>query len=81
MCKAKRVRGCRWPPAPILEEVQQQSSGGDFTFPEGWSQSDTAVRFFNLCGPPWVALDYRINPWAALDDGLWELATDKCASS
>lgn len=63
---------------PILAEVQQQSDGGNFTFPDGWTQSDVAVRFFNLCGPPWIALDYKVNPWAAMDDGLWELATDKC---
>ena len=63
----------------MLAEVQQQSNGDELTFPEGWTQSDTSVRFFNLCGPAWAALDYKINPWASLDDGLWEFATDKCA--
>lgn len=49
-------------------------------WPNGWQVSDMdSIRYFNVAGPDWAALDARINPWGVVDDGLWELAIDKYA--
>lgn len=47
-------------------------------WPSGWHVLDMdSIRYFNIAGPDWAALDARINPWGKLDDGLWELSVDK----
>jgi hypothetical protein len=49
------------------------------TWPEGWTvQQRDNIRFLNLAGPGWAALDAHLNPWADISDGVWELAWDKC---
>lgn len=59
-------------------------AGCSFDRPDGWpsgwhvSHMD-AIRYFNIAGPDWAALDANINPWGVLDDGLWELAIDQYA--
>jgi hypothetical protein len=66
----------------MLAEVANCSLGN----PEGWPSSWTvqeldSIRYFNVAGPDWAALDARLNPWGVVDDGLWEFTMDKCASS
>lgn len=47
-------------------------------WPSGWHVSNMdSIHYFNIAGPGWAALDAQLNPWATLDDGLWELAIDK----
>lgn len=73
---------CRILKCPMLDGIAE--AGCSFDRPEGWpsgwhvSDMDT-IRYFNIAGPDWAALDANINPWGVLDDGLWELAVDQYA--
>jgi hypothetical protein len=81
--KADSVR--RWPATPLLDAVLGKE-GIDFdqpeTWPEAWEvQELDDIRFFNLMGPQWAALDYHLNPWGkGLSDGRWEWTMDTYAS-
>lgn len=73
---------CRTLKCPLLDDVSD--SGCCFAkpqeWPSGWHVSELDdVRYFNIAGPDWAALDAHINPWGKVDDGLWELAMDKYA--
>jgi hypothetical protein len=68
----------------LLEEVLPQGPGNadadNLTFPESWHEQEGAdLHFLNVQGPPWASLDYYLNPWGELGDGLWEMVTDKYA--
>ena len=56
-------------------------SADTLQFPEGWQVEDqTNIHFMNVCGPDWASLDYYLNPWGKIDDGLFEFTTDTCAT-
>ena len=73
---------CSGPRTPMLDAVlASQSTDPDqpLQFTEGWTKLDSQeIHYFNLQGPAWSALDYHLNPWGKLDDGLWEMAIDTC---
>lgn len=51
------------------------------TWPAGWTiQQRDSIRYLNLSGPGWAALDAQLNPWANTSDGLWEFVWDKATS-
>jgi hypothetical protein len=71
---------CRSLECPRLAEVQDGKA--DLSMPElwpsGWKvQTRDSIRYLNVAGPDWAALDARINPWGDISDGQWEFATDK----
>jgi hypothetical protein len=77
--------GCRWPATPVLDQVVGRDGvafDAPDTWPNGWqvSQLDN-IRFFNIMGPAWAALDAQLNPWAdGLSDGRWEWTVDAWTS-
>lgn len=76
----------RWPATPLLDEVLRKPSSAldvPHAWPVGWEvKEQECVRYWNVQGPAWAALDAQLNPWADDDlaDGRWELSTDKCSS-
>jgi diacylglycerol kinase family enzyme len=80
VCRASR----KGPATPILDELLRMQTSdahpdADQQFPSGWHvQQRSDIHFFNVAGPAWASLDYHLNPWGLLSDGLFELTTDRC---
>lgn len=70
---------CRFLECPRLAELEGKAVFGDLaTWPDGWTvQRRDSIRYLNLAGPQWAALDANLNPWGDTSDGLWEFAWDK----
>ena len=81
LCRSQR----KGPATPILDAIllaQADTLSADrIRFPPGWHVEERdAIHFLNVAGPAWASLDYHLNPWGSLDDGLFELTNDMCAT-